>query len=391
MILNYISNTKTRSTKELKLLYLKGNACVDRKTKNLSKRIQPGDIAVISHPDLDEVAAQSLVEARVKAVINADYSVTGKYPNQGPKALLDAGIVLLDNAGQDVLKIKDGQEIVIAENKIYANDKLLAKGNLLDYKKLDQLMLETHKNLNNELNKFVDNTLTYALKEKELILNNDQYPQIKTTFRNKHVVIVVRGRNYKEDLIAIKPYLNEIKPVLVAVDGGADALIDLGYTPQLIIGDMDSISDRALQCGAELLVHAYLDGNAPGISRVERLGLSYKKFPVLGTSEDAALLLAHAKGAELIVAVGTHTNMIDFLEKGRPGMASTLLTRIKVGSKLVDAKGVSKLYRPKVYFGHLAQVLIAGLIPIFIISSISPIFNQFWRILILKIRLLIRI
>ena len=175
------------------------------------------------------------------------------------------------------------------------------------------------------------------------------------------------------------------------MDGGADALIELGFRPHLIIGDMDSVSDSALKSDAELLVHAYLDGKAPGIERLKKLGVEYTVFPVAGTSEDAALLLAHANGAELIVAVGTHSNMIDFLEKGRAGMASTVLVRIKVGAKLVDAKGVSKLYRPKVNAIQIAQVLIAGIIPIFIVFSISPILSQFWRILFLKLRLLIKI
>ncbi|MDK2824560.1 MAG: hypothetical protein PWQ67_1528 [Clostridia bacterium] len=372
-------------------MHLKGKVCVDRKTKNLTKRIQPGEIAVIYHPDLDEVAAQALVEAKVKAVINAGLSISGKYPNQGPAVLLKAGIPLIDNVGVNIMELKDGQVVFIKENKIYLDNRLIGTGQKMTTERLKNLLMETQKNLGKELNKFVNNTLTYALKEKELILNNVSYPKIKTIFKGKHVVIVVRGQSYKEDLLAIKPYLNEVKPVLVAVDGGADALLELGYKPDLILGDMDSISDRALRCNAELLVHAYINGKAPGIERLKKLGLDYLIFPIPGTSEDAAMLLAHAKGAELIVAVGTHSNMIDFLEKGRAGMASTVLVRIKVGSKLIDAKGVSKLYRPKVYVGHLAQVLIAGLIPIFIVSSISPILNQFWRILILKLRLLIRV
>lgn len=370
---------------------IKGRVCVDKKTKNLIKRIQPGQIAVISHPDLDEIAAKSLVEAKVKAVVNAELSITGKYPNLGPEVLLKAGVPLIDNVGKHIMDLEDNETIIIKDNKIIHQNKVIGKGLLMTPKRLEFLQKETQKNVNNQLHEFVSNTLHYAIKEKELILNDINYPQIKTVMKGKHVVVVVRGQGYKEDLMAIKPYIHDVKPVLVAVDGGADALIELGLKPHLIIGDMDSVSDSSLKCKAELIVHAYLDGKAPGIERLQKLGLEYKVFPVAGTSEDAALLLAHANGAELIVAVGTHSNMIDFLEKGRSGMASTVLVRIKVGSKLVDAKGVSKLYRPKVYFGQIAQILIAGLIPIFIVSSISPILSQFWRILLLKVRLLIRI
>jgi len=373
------------------ILHIKGRVCVDTKTKNLTKKVQPGQIAVISHPDLDEIAAKSLVEAKVKAVINAERTITGKYPNLGPQVLLKAGIPLFDNAGMEVMSLVDDQMIIINEEKIFHKNIIIGIGQEMTEERFEILHNETQKNINYELNNFINNTLNYAQKEKGLILNDVVFPNIKTNFLGKHVVVVVRGQGYKEDLLAIKPYINEVKPIMVGVDGGADALLELGYKPQLIIGDMDSISDEALKSKAELLVHAYIDGQAPGIERLNKLNLQYNIFPVLGTSEDAALLLAHAKKAELIVAVGTHSNMIDFLEKGRSGMASTVLVRIKVGSKLIDAKGVSKLYRPKIYFGHLAQVLAAGLVPIFIVSAISPILNQFWRILILKLRLLIRV
>ncbi|NLW24302.1 MAG: hypothetical protein GXY91_03515 [Clostridia bacterium] len=372
-------------------MLLKGKVVVDEKTKNLTKRIHPGQIAVINHPDLDEVAAQALVEARVKAVLNASSSITGKYPNQGPGVLLNAGIPLIDNIGPGIMELVDGQMVSIKNTEIWCEDKLIGSGKIMDYERLTNLLAQTQKNINFELNKFVTNTLSYALREKELILNNLVYPQIATKISGKHVVIVVRGKGYKEDLLAIRPYLNEVKPVLIGVDGGADALVELGYRPHLIIGDMDSISDRTLKSKAELVVHAYLNGKAPGIERLKKLGLKYILFPAPGTSEDAAMLLAYAKGAELIVAVGTHSNMIDFLEKGRSGMASTFLVRIKIGQKLIDAKGVSKLYRPKLRFSHLAKIFIAGLIPIFIVFSVSPILNQFWRILILKLRLLMRI
>ncbi|KJS22475.1 MAG: thiamin pyrophosphokinase [Clostridiaceae bacterium BRH_c20a] len=372
-------------------MQIKGKVCVDTKTKNLTKRIEPGQIAVICHPDLDEIAAKALVGAKVKAVINAELSITGKYPNLGPQVLLKAGIPLFDDAGIEVMSLADGQMIIINEGKILYKNKIVGIGQEMTEERLKNLLDETQKNINQELSNFVNNTLNYAQKEKELILNEVAFPKIKTNFQGKHVVVVVRGQGYKEDLLAIKPYINEVKPIMVGVDGGADALLELGYKPHLIIGDMDSISDEALKCKAELLVHAYINGKAPGIERLNKLNLQYSLFPVPGTSEDAALLLVHAKKAELIVAVGTHSNMIDFLEKGRAGMASTVLVRIKVGAKFIDAKGVSKLYRPKVYFGHLAQVLAAGLIPIFIVTAISPILNQFWRIIILKLRLLIRV
>ena len=95
-------------------------------------------------------------------------------------------------------------------------------------------------------------------------------------------------------------------------------------------------------------MHAYRDGRAPGSERLERLGVESIEFPATGTSEDVAMLLADSKGASLIVAVGTHNSLVEFLDKGRSGMASTFITRLRVGAKLVDAKGVGRLYRSRV-------------------------------------------
>ena len=368
---------------------LKGIVIIDKKTKNLVKRIKPGQIAIICHADLDEIAAQSLIEAKVKAVLNATSSITGMYPNKGPGILLKAGIPLIDNLGFKIMNLPEGQVVSIRENQVWSEGKLIAQGSLMTDKRLEKLINETKKNLDYQLNKFITNTLNFVSKEKDIILGNIDYPNIKTNMQNKNVVIVVRGQGYKEDLNAIRPFINEEKPILIGVDGGADALLEIGYKPDLIIGDMDSISDKALRCGAELIVHAYQDGQAPGTRRLKDMQLKYILFSAPGTSEDIAMLLAHEKGADLQVAVGTHSNMIDFLEKGRKGMASTFLVRLKVGPKLVDAKGVSKLYQPKTNLKYPSQIFCRS----YSYSnyfSMSPLLNQFIKILILKIRLIIR-
>ena len=58
------------------------------------------------------------------------------------------------------------------------------------------------------------------------------------------------------------------------------------------------------------------------------------------------MLMAYEKGAALIVSVGAHFNLIEFLDRSREGMSSTFLTRLRIGETLVDAKGVSRLYNP---------------------------------------------
>ena len=359
---------------------VKGKARVDYRTKNLVKRIRQNEIAVINHEDIDQIAAESLVKARVKAVVNAACSISGRYPALGPKILMDAGILLVDEAGEYVMEIPEGETVEINGGEVVCRGRIFGRGQEMTRDLYEDKLKKARKNISKELDKFVQNTLEYAIKEKELILGLE-IPDVNTDFYGRHVVVVVRGKNYREDLVLLKSYLEEVRPVLIGVDGGADALLEFGFIPDMIIGDMDSISDEALLCGAELVVHAYPNGRAPGLERLEKMNLPAKVFPAPGTSEDIALLLAYEKGAELIVALGTHSNMIDFLEKGRKGMASTFLVRLKVGSRLVDAKGVSQLYKNRAKMRHILQLSIAALIPIVIIAMVSEPTRWVWRLL----------
>jgi uncharacterized membrane-anchored protein len=370
-------------------MHYKGQIKVDRRTKNLVKRLLPNDIAVIDHQDIDEVSARSLIDRKVKIVLNAQKSISGRYPNPGPLILERAGVLIIDNIGNEVFaQLKENDTIEILDDVIHKDGKAIGKGIILTEELILKKMDDAKNNFSNELDKFVQNTLEYAKKEKELIIGGLQIPDITSQIYGKHVLIVVRGANYKEDLKVIKSYIEEEKPVLIGVDGGADALKEFGYLPQIIIGDMDSITDETLKSGAEIIVHAYPDGRAPGLSRIEALGLKAKIFSAPGTSEDIAMLLAFEKGASLIVAVGTHSNMIDFLEKGRKGMASTFLVRLKVGSILVDARGVAQLYRNKVKMKYIIELFIAALIPIGIIAAVSPPIQQLMRLLLMKLRLM---
>ena len=370
-------------------MLVRGRVRLDRRTKKLVGRLGPGEIAVIEHQDLDEVAAESLIEVSPRAIINAKESISGRYPNPGPALVLAAGIPILDNVGEEVFRLEEGQLIEIIGEEVFCDGKLIARGVELTAESVQEKMAEARASLSLELDKFVQNTLEYAKKEKDLIIGGLEVPAVKTEFRDRQVLIVVRGQHYKEDLLAIRSYINEMQPVIVAVDGGADGLMELGYRPDMIVGDMDSVSDRALCCGAELVVHAYPDGRAPGLERVKKLGLQAKTFAASGTSEDIAMLLAYEKGASLLVAVGTHSNMIDFLEKGRPGMGSTFLVRLKVGSILVDAKGVSRLYRGGMRAKYFFQLTAAALLPFLLVVGLSEPLRQIGRLLWMKFRIMI--
>jgi uncharacterized membrane-anchored protein len=308
------------------------------------------------------VSAEALVAAQPSAVVNASESISGRYPNLGPDIIVDAGIPLVDDVGPDIMNaVKEGETLRLEGGRIYRGSELLGTGAVLTSQSIELSMESARAGLAVQLEAFAANTMEYLKKERELLLDGVGVPDITTDLDGRHALIVVRGYHYKEDLKTLRHYIREYRPVLIGVDGGADALIEEGHRPDLIVGDMDSVSDRALTSGAEVVVHAYRDGRAPGQERVEQLGVTPVVFPATGTSEDVAMLLADDKGAQLIVAVGTHATLIEFLDKGRAGMASTFLTRLRVGGKLVDAKGVSRLYRTRISNVWLAGLLVAAL------------------------------
>jgi uncharacterized membrane-anchored protein len=351
-----------RRARPTELPGITGVVRLDRRTKNLTKRLKPGDIAVIDHVDLDRVSAEALVDCKVAAVVNVADSISGRYPNLGPEILVEAGIPLVDGVGREVFSVlHEGEAVRLDECTLYRDEEAVAKGVCQDSKSVADLMDEARAGLATQLEAFTANTLEYLRRERDLLLDGVGVPNIHTPMEGKHVLIVVRGYDYREDLVALRSYIREYRPVLIGVDGGADALVENGYAPDLIVGDMDSVKDDTLKSGAEVVVHAYRDGRAPGSERLERLGVDSIEFPATGTSEDVAMLLADSKGASLIVAVGTHNSLVEFLDKGRSGMASTFITRLRVGAKLVDAKGVGRLYRSRVSTLQVVALAVAGL------------------------------
>ncbi|MGZ4651439.1 MAG: putative cytokinetic ring protein SteA [Kineosporiaceae bacterium] len=351
-----------------------GTARLDRRTKNLTKRLRPGDIAVVDHVDIDRVSADALVACRVATVVNAAPSISGRYPNLGPEIITAAGIPLLDAVGKDVFaRLKEGTHVRVEDDRLLADDgTVLAEGIRQDPARVAEAMIEARTGLSAQLEAFAANTMEYMKRERALLLDGVGVPDVATQIDGRHVLIVVRGYDYKEDLQALRSYIRDYRPVLIGVDGGADALREAGYTPDMIVGDMDSVGDATLTCGAEVVVHAYPDGRAPGLERVEALGLEPVIFPATGTSEDIAMLLADDKGASLIVAVGTHATLVEFLDKGRPGMGSTFLTRLRIGGKLVDAKGVSRLYRQRISNRQVAVLAVAGLLAVAVALWVTP-------------------
>lgn len=359
---------------------------MDTRTKRLVQRVQPGEIAVVDHEDLDGVSADALVTAGVGGVVNAARSISGRYPNLGPLRLLEAGIPLVDSVGPLLLrKMHEGDIIRLDDDRIYVGERLVGVGIRQSAATVRASMGEAQLRLADRFESFARNTVGYMQREHDLLFGGSGLPTLDHELAGRPVLVVVRGYNYKEDLAVLRPYIRDVRPVLLGVDGGADALIEAGYTPELIIGDMDSVSDQALSLAAptprrwlrrrhptELVLHAYQDGHAPGRKRLESLGVPFRVVEATGTSEDVAFLLAHENGAETIVAVGSHGNLREFLDKGREGMSSTFLVRLRVGEILMDAKGVSRVYSPRIRTRDGLLLVGAAIVAMIAVIAVSP-------------------
>ncbi|MGH2679682.1 MAG: putative cytokinetic ring protein SteA [Actinomycetota bacterium] len=350
------------------------------RTKELVARVQPGDLAVIDHEDLDRVAAEALVRAGVAAVVNAAPSISGRYPNLGPMILEEAGVPLVDRVGPLVLrKVREGDPVRLEDDRLFAGDRLVAVGIRQDRASILEDMESAREAVDDRFEGFARNTLEYMREERDLLFGGAGLPELDHQMAGRHVLVVVRGYGYREDLGALRSYIRDVRPVLVGVDGGADALLDTGYTPDVVVGDMDSISDRALEVirrrrrmPTEVILHAYPDGRAPGRARLERLEIPHVEVRSAGTSEDVAFLLSHELRAELIVAVGTHGNLREFLDKGRRGMSSTFLVRLRVGEILMDAKGVARLYPSRARVRDVVLLVGAVLVTFGLMLAASP-------------------
>jgi uncharacterized membrane-anchored protein len=367
---------------------VEGTARLGERTKHLVKRLRPGEIAVIDHEDIDRIAAEELIAAGVVAVLNASPSSTGRYPNAGPLMLTRARIRLLDAPGADLFELlKDGDVVRVEEGTVSRLGMEVAHGRVLEAAELESQLQEQRERIDEALAEFAENTVAHVRGETDLLTGDVAFPPTRARFRDRHVLIVVRGDRHRRDLKALRAYTRDVRPLIVAVDGGADGVLEAGMKPDLILGDMDSASDGALRCGAELIVHAYPDGSAPGCERLLEAGLPHTIVPAAGTSEDVAMLMAHEKGAALIVSVGAHFNLVEFLDRKRGGMSSTFLTRLRIGERLVDAKGVSRLYRPSSTLAPIAFFAVAFLVLLTILVITSPALNDVFELFWLKIRI----
>jgi uncharacterized membrane-anchored protein len=367
-----------------------GVARLGKRTKHLVKRLRPGDVAIIDHRDLDRVSGEDLVACGVAAIVNCAPSSAGSYPNMGPLLVVQAGIQLVDVPGDALFeRVQDGDPLVLRDGEVWRREELLAVGEVQELQRVRADTDRRRREIGEALEAFAANTVQYMVDERELLAGSIELPRFETDIRDRPVLIVVRGVDHKRDLKALRPYIGDMRPVLIGVDGGADALREEGWKPDMIVGDMDSATEATLRCGAELVVHAYPDGRAPGREHLESLGLPYRLVPAPGTSQDIAMLIAAEKGAELIVSVGSHFNLVEFLDKNRRGMASTFLTRLRVGEILVDAKGVSRLYRPRPGLAPVLGLAAVGVVALVAVVLATPALHDVADLLWLKLQVLL--
>jgi uncharacterized membrane-anchored protein len=369
-----------------------------RRTKLLVRHLVRGDVALVDHLDIDRVSAEELIAAGASAVLNCAASSSGTYPNLGPQLLVEAGILLVDLPDDRLFElVSDGDPLVVRVSaregeppgaEILSRGRLLARGEVLDRERVCAETEERRREIGEALERFAHNTVEHMREERELLAGRIQLPRFGTDFRDRSTLVVVRGVGHERDLRALRPFIRDMRPVVVAVDGGAELLLAAGMRPDMIVGDMDSAGEAALRCGAELVVHGYPDGRAPGRERLEQLGLPFKLVPAPGTSQDVALLIAAEKGARLIVSVGSQFNLVEFLDRNRKGMSSTFLTRLRIGEILVDAKGVSRLYQPRPGLTPLLVVIAAGLLALIAVVWMTPALRDVAELLWLRIQLL---
>jgi uncharacterized membrane-anchored protein len=379
---------------------LTGPVRLGRKTKLMVRHLVAGEIAIVDHLDIDRVSAEELIAAGAVAVLNCRASTSGSYPNLGPQLLVEAGVMLLDLADDSLFRsLSDGDAVTVRANpsadgraEVLYKGRPVATGEILDLVRVRAETEARRREVGEALERFAHNTIEHMREERELLAGRIDLPRFRTDFRDRSALVVVRGVDHQRDLRALRPFIRDTRPVLVAVDGGAEALLEVGLTPDMIVGDMDSAGEHALlgahNRGTELVVHCYPDGRAPGKRRLEELGVPFKLVPAPGTSQDVAMLIAAEKGARLIVSVGSQFNLVEFLDRNRKGMSSTFLTRLRIGEILVDAKGVSRLYRPMPGLAPLIVVVLAGLLALIAVVWMTPALRDVVDLLWLKLQLL---
>ncbi|MFD0490051.1 putative cytokinetic ring protein SteA [Saccharopolyspora spinosporotrichia] len=359
-----------------------GIARVERRPGDLLRRVSAGDIAILDQPDLDRRTAEALVAAEVVGVVNAS-SISGRFPNLGPEVLLSAGITLVDGAGAAIMhRLRDGARIRLHEGGIFVGDREVGRGNEQDADSVADHMIEAKAGMAAQLEAFSANTIEFLRRERMLILDGIGVPDLTVAMEQRHVLVLAPGQGHAEEFKRLRRYVREYRPVLIGVERAADTLRALGYRPEVIVGDPADISTDTLKCGAEVVIPAHIDGHAPGLERIQDLGIGAVTFPAAGNPEDLALLLAESHRASLVVTVGFQATLHEFLDRGRSGSnPSTFLTRLRLGGKVVDGTALTTLQSSRTPVSAVLLLAVAALAATFIALVASGLGSSYFDVL----------
>ena len=327
------------------------------------RRLGPGDVAVIDQVDLDRATATALLEAGVVGVVNAAPSISGRYPNLGPELLVHAGVTLVDDCGAAVFSdLPDGTSVRLHDGAVHVGEREVVRGFAQDRDTVADLLEEARGGMAAQLEAFSANTSEFLARERALLVDGLGVPAVATPMRDKKVVVVAGSPGTAEEVRELKGFIREYAPVLIGVGEGADALRDAGHSPVIVLGTVAELDPVVARKARDVVVPADPDGFVTGLPRLQDLGVDPVAFPSSANPEDMALLLAHAHGAALVVAVGFDASLGGFLDRGRSGsIPSTFLTRLRLGPTLVDAPAVLALHHSRVSILTLVMLVLAVL------------------------------
>lgn len=352
-------------------------ARAERDSEKLSHKLKKGQIAVVDRTDLDRAFAESLIDRGVRAVVNASQSISGRYPTMGPQMLAQAGITIIDDVGHSIFsKFKSGDQFCLEGGNVLRAGVLIATGTELTDERIAALTNSAESRLSTRLESLSVNAAEHLRRERTMLLEGDGIPRLRTDLRNRPALVVSKTHDFAADLKALAHYINDYNPVLIGAGAGADALMEAGRMPDVVVGELANISDRALKTCREVVITS-ASSKVTSVERLEKAGCDAVTFIGTGSDEDLALIVADANDASVIVLAGGHNDLIGFLDRGPTDMASTFLARLKIGNKLVDAKSVAEFYNHKISFWPIALLAIVGIVAVAVAIAATPV-GELW-------------
>lgn len=317
---------------------------------NGMKKFRAGDIAVINAANISRQEAQALIDVQPAAVVNVAEFSTGTIPNYGPHMLLDAQVELLENVGEEfVAGFRDGKKArITTDGEVFVGDTLLGQGIKVERAKAEKDFAGARRNLVDHMEAYFGNSIEFIHSEGPLLIDGLGIPEAGAEMRERKVLVVSPSEDHRGKIKGLRNFIREYDPVLVGVDSAADSLVELGYTPDLIVGNPQDIATETLRSGARVILPADPDGTAEGLERIQDLGIGAMTFPAATDSAtDLALLLADYHEAEMIVQVGDSLDLDDIFAAEARATPAAMLTRLKAGSRLVDSSAIINLYTVK--------------------------------------------